>query len=95
MNHETFASITGTASVMAFAGFAVGLAYFVTLRRTVILFAAGRSWLWLSALTLGRIGAVTTFLALTARLGAAPLLATFAGFLLSRAVAFRAVRRDG
>ncbi len=77
------------------AGFVVGLLYFATVQRTAVLFAAGRGWLAPVALTVGRIGAAATFLALAARLGAAPLLAAFAGFLLARAVALRVARRPG
>ena len=77
------------------AGFVFGLAYFAAVQRTALLFAAGRGWLAPVALTVGRIGAAVLFLALAARLGAAPLLAGFAGFLLARAVALRAARRPG
>ena len=94
MIHETFASIAGLALAMAFTGFVFGLVYFVALHRTVALFAAGGGRLGPLALTLGRIGAVTILLTLAARLGATPLLATFLGFLLARAVALHAVRGD-
>ena len=77
------------------AGFVFGLAYFAAVQRTALLFAAGRGWLAPVALTVGRIGAAVLFLALAARLGAAPLLAGFAGFLLARAVALRVARRPG
>jgi hypothetical protein len=91
---ETLASISVLALAMAFAGFAFGLVYFVALHRTVTLFVAGGGWLGPSALTLGRIGAATIVLTLAARLGAVPLLTTFLGFLVARAVALHAVRRD-
>jgi hypothetical protein len=91
VTHETFSSIAGLALAMAFTGFAFGLVYFIVLHRTVTLFASGGGWLGPSALTLGRIGAVTILLALAARLGAAPLLATFLGFLSARAVVLRTV----
>jgi hypothetical protein len=94
MTHEIFFSTAGLALAMAFAGFAFGLVYFVALHRTVALFSAGGGWLGPSALTLGRIVAITIVLALAARLGAAALLATFFGFLAARAVALHAVRRD-
>lgn len=94
MTDETFVSAAGLALAMAFAGFAFGLIYFVALHRTVTLFSAGGGWLGPSALTLGRVVAITILLALAARLGAAALLATFLGFLASRAAALHAVRRD-
>jgi hypothetical protein len=78
---------------LALAGFVFGLAYFAALRRTAILFAARRGWLVPLALTLGRIGAAVVFLAFAAKMGAASLLAAFAGFLLARAVALRALGR--
>jgi N-ATPase, AtpR subunit len=94
VTHETFVSAAGLALAMTFAGFAAGLVYFIALHRTVALFSAGGSRLGPSALTLGRIVAITILLALAARLGAAPLIATFLGFLVARAVALHATRRD-
>lgn len=93
MTHETLTSIAVLALATAFMGFAFGLVYFAALRRTVALFAAGRGWLGPSALTLGRMGSAVALLAFIARLGAAPLLAAFLGFLLARALALHAVRR--
>lgn len=87
--------ISELAAMMAFAGIAFGLVYFAALRRTIALFTAGRGWLGLLAGTLGRIGAAVVFLAVAAKLGAAPLLAAFLGFLLARGVALRARRRAG
>lgn len=88
---QTCASVAGV-SAAAFAGFAFGVAYFIVLRRTVSLFAAGGGWLPLSALTLGRLVAVTVFFAFAARLGAAPLLAAFLALLLARAAVLRFFR---
>lgn len=88
MSCQSCASIVGT-STAAFAGFAFGVAYFIVLRRTVSLFTAGGGWLPLSALTLGRLVAVTVFFTFVARLGAAPLLAAFLAFLLARAAVLR------
>ncbi|MGO9544619.1 MAG: ATP synthase subunit I [Rhodomicrobium sp.] len=82
-------------TAMAFAGLVSGLLYFLALRRTAILFARGRGWLAPIALTLGRIAAAALLLALAAKLGAAPLLAAFAGFLLARAVALHVAGRLG
>jgi hypothetical protein len=76
-----------------FAGFSFGLAYFVVLRRTIDLYIAGRGRLVPSLLTLGRLAAVTLFLMITARNGVLPLLASFIGFLMARAVALRAARK--
>jgi N-ATPase, AtpR subunit len=81
--------------IMAIGGFAFGLFYFMSLKRSVTLFVGGKSWLGALALTLGRIGACVVFLYGAARLGAAPLLAAFAGFLTARALALRAERKAG
>jgi hypothetical protein len=78
---------------MACAGFGFGLLYFAALRRTVTLFAMGRGWFGPVAFTLSRIGAAVIFLVVAAKLGAAPLLAAFLGFLLARTVMLRAARR--
>lgn len=94
MIHQTFASLVGLASAMAFTGFAFGLVYFAALRQTAALIAAGGDRRRLSAFTIGRMGVVTILLTLAARLGATPLLATFLGFLVARGVALRAMRRD-
>ncbi len=80
-------------AAIGLAGFVFGLLYFAAVQRTAILFATGRGWLAPVALTAGRIAAAAAFLALAARIGAAALLATFAGFLLARVVALRAARR--
>lgn len=80
---------------MAVAGFAAGLAYFASLRRTATLLAAGRGWPGALSLTLARFAAAALFLAFAASLGAISLLAAFGGFLLARAVAVRAARRTG
>ena len=74
---------------VALAGFMSGLLYFAVLRRTAMLFASRSGWLLPAALTAVRIGAAAGLLALAAKLGAAPLLAAFAGFLLARTVALR------
>lgn len=92
MTYEAFALTAGIAFSMAFVGFAFGLAYFAALRQTAALFASGSGWLAPSALTVGRIGAITLVLTAAAKLGALPLLAAFLGFLLARAVALRLVR---
>ena len=77
----------------AFAGLMFGLAYFAALKRSVTLLVRSDSWLGPVALTLGRAGAAVGFLLIAAKLGAAPLLSGFAGFLVARALALRAKRR--
>jgi hypothetical protein len=83
------------AITMVAAGFGLGLTYFATLRRTVVIFASGRRWLGPLGLTLGRLGAAVLLLAAAAKLGAAALIAALCGFLLARTVALRAVARSG
>jgi len=95
MTHQTLASTLPIAIATAAVGFVFSLAYFALLRRTAILFTAGRGLILPAALTLGRLAAVTFILGVAAKLGAAPLLATFLGFLLARAVSLHAVNRGG
>jgi hypothetical protein len=45
-------------------------------------------------MTLGRVTAAGFLFAIAAKLGAAPLLAAFLGFLVARAAALRAARRE-
>ena len=88
MMQPAFAPSIATAGAF-FAGFVFGFAYFVVLRRTIDLYIAERGRLVPALLTLGRLAAVTLFLVITARNGALPLLASFIGFLMARAVALR------
>ena len=81
--------------LMAFAGLAFGLVYFAFLRRSVTLLVGGNGWFAPPALALGRIGAAAAFLFMAAKLGAAPLLSTFIGFLMARTLALRAESRSG
>lgn len=81
--------------MMAFAGLLFGLLYFAVLRRTVALFVGDHGWSRPLALTLGRVGASVAFLLVAAKLGAAPLLAAFIGFLIARALALHAERDAG
>ena len=83
----------GLPLILGFAGLIFGLVYFAALRRTVALFAEGRSRFSPLALTLGRVVAALIFLGVAAHLGAASLLAAFIGFLLARTIALRAERR--
>ena len=93
MTHAALIANPDLTILMAFAGFVFGLAYFATLKRSVALLSTGRGWFGPVALTLGRIGAAVGFLFIAAKLGAAPLLAAFLGFLLARTTALRAARR--
>jgi F1F0 ATPase subunit 2 len=82
-----------TATAMLAAGVVLGLLYFAALRWTVSLYGAGRSRVGPAILTLARLAGATVVLGLAARLGALPLLATFLGFLLARALSMRVARR--
>jgi hypothetical protein len=95
MTHETFASNAALGLTMTFAGFALGLAYFAVLRRTVSGFAAGNGRVFLSLLTLARYAAAAIFLIFAARHGALSLLLAFLGFLAARTVALPALRENG
>ena len=75
------------------AGFVFGLCYFAAVERTAVLLAARKGLLGPISLTLGRVAAVTLFLALAAKFGDASLLSAFFGFLLARMVALRKSRR--
>ena len=88
MTISAFAPGTAVAAALL-AGFAFGRAYFILLRRTVDLFAAGRGRLMPAVLTVGRLGASILFLAIAAKSGAFPLLVGFMGFLLARTAALR------
>ena len=93
MTHASFITHPELIVMIALAGFIFGLLYFAALKRSVALFVGGEGWFGPLVLTLGRIGAAAGFLMLAAKLGAAPLLAAFVGFLLARTVALRAVVR--
>lgn len=95
MTGALFSSTPLFYAAIGFGGFVFGLVYFAAIQRTATLFAAGSGWLAPAALTIARIISAVTLLALAAKLGAVPLLAAFAGFLLARAVALRAARRLG
>jgi hypothetical protein len=79
--------------LMAGIGLAFGSVYFSALRRAVTQFVGGKGWIGPLALTLGRIGAAVGLLLVATKLGAAPLLGTFIGFLMARALALRAGRK--
>jgi len=95
MTHNALTIDPEPTILMAVAGLAFGFGYFASLKRSVTMFVGGKGWLGPLALTLGRIGAAVGFLFVAAKLGAAPLLAAFIGFLMARALALRAERRAG
>jgi len=95
MTHNALFTDAALAILMALAGLALGLVYFASLKRSVTLFVGGKNWLAPLMLTLGRIGAAVALLYVAAKLGAAPLLTAFIGFLIARALALRAERRTG
>jgi hypothetical protein len=95
MTHSTLMTHPELTLMMAFTGLLLGLIYFATLKRSVNLFVGGKGWFGPLALTLGRIGAAAAFLFVAAKLGAAPLLAAFIGFLIARVLALRAEKRSG
>jgi F1-F0 ATPase (N-ATPase) AtpR subunit len=95
MNDGMLAMNWPLVAAMAVAGLALGLAYFAVLRRTAELLGTGGSRLRPLLLTLARIAVAALAFFFAARLGAAPLLAAFIGFLAARALALRRVRRSG
>jgi len=83
----------GLQLAMVFSGLLLGLAYFAALKHSVAQLLGGNGWLAPLALTLVRLSIAAGFLYAAVQLGAAPLLAGFAGFLVARALAVRAQRR--
>jgi hypothetical protein len=95
MTYTTVVSQSELIVLAAAAGLMFGLLYFAALKRSVTLFVGSDGWLGPLALTLGRVGAAAGFLFVAAKLGAAPLLTAFLGFLMARAGVLRAERRAG
>jgi hypothetical protein len=93
MTYSTLITQSELIVITTFAGLALGTLYFAALKRSVTLFVGHKGWLGALTLALGRIGAAVGFLLIGAKLGAAPLLSGFAGFLM--ALALRAERRAG
>ena len=93
MMQQIPASTMILAAAMIIAGFVFSLGYFHVMQQSVARFAAGRGWGVPAALTLGRLIAVTLFLAAAAKLGAAALIAAFAGFLAARAISLHKAKR--
>jgi hypothetical protein len=92
MTHGALFAHPQLAVAMAVAGLIFGLFYFALLHCSVILFAAGHGWIRPIGLTIIRIGGAVAFLFGAAKLGAAPLLAAFIGFLIARVLALRVGR---
>ena len=95
MTHSALIAHPALIIMMANAGCLFGWHYFAMLKRSVTLFVNGKGRRGLLALTLGRMGVAAAFLFVAAKLGFAPLLAAFTGFLLARALALHAARRTG
>ncbi|HTV31812.1 MAG TPA: ATP synthase subunit I [Methylocella sp.] len=95
MTHSVLIAHLELTALMTIAGLMFGRHYFVMLKRSVTLFVGGAGCLGPLAMTLGRIAAAAAFLFGAAKLGAAPLLAAFIGFLIARALALRAERKAG
>ena len=92
MTHNPLIIAPALTVLMAITGLAFGLVYFATLKRSVTLFATGRGWLGPLMITAGRIGPAVAFIFVAAKLGAAPLLAAFVGFLQARSITRQAAR---
>ena len=95
MTHNALSIDPELTILMAVAGIAFGLIYFAAINRSVAQLVGGRGWFGPLALTLGRIAAAIAFFYVAVKLGAAPLLASFVGFLIARALALRVERRIG
>jgi F1F0 ATPase subunit 2 len=91
--HQTLASLWPTAPLLATAGFVLGMAYFASLRRGVLLAVERHAWLGYLLSALIRIAAAALFFTFAVRWGAPALLAAFGGFLAARYLAVRAARR--
>jgi hypothetical protein len=93
MNLDIGLSSSLPALLMAFGGLAFGVVYFLILRRTTDLLAAGRGWAGPAGLTMVRIAGAAALFIFAARLGALPLLGGFSGFLAARMIVMRSARR--
>ena len=94
MSPHTLRATLLLGAALAAAGVLLGRCYFRMLRFAVERYASGRSSAPQAAvLALGRILCATALFAAAARLGALPLLAAFAGFLVARTAALRAARK--
>lgn len=93
MTADALALMLALAALWGSAGFGLGLLYFMTLRRSVDLYAEHGSRLVPAILTLGRFAAAAGFLGVAASYGVLPLLTGFFGFLLARSATLRAAMR--
>ena len=91
--HGSLASPRPTVLLLGIAGFAMGLAYFASLRRGVQLSIVSHAWLQYMLWALARTAAAALFFTFAMRWGAPALLAAFAGFLIARQLAVRGARR--
>lgn len=93
MPHQTLARLWPAVPLLAAAGFVLGKGYFGSLRRSVRLLVAQSAWSTSILLALARIAAAAVFFTFAVRWGVPAFLAAFAGFLVARQLAVRAVRR--
>lgn len=91
--HGAMASFRYAIPLLAAAGFAVGVAYFASLRRGVHLAVVSKAWVPYVLWALTRIIAVSLLFMFAARWGVLPLLAAFGGFLVARQLAVRGAGR--
>lgn len=91
--HDVVAGLRPAVLLLAVAGFALGVAYFASLRRGVHLSIARHAWLPYMLRAFVRIAAAASFFTFAARWGLPALLAAFAGFLAARTLALRGARR--
>lgn len=93
ITHPTLAGLWPAAPLLATAGFALGAAYFASLRRSVRLSLERDLWRRYVPPAIIRIAAAALFFSLAVRWGLPALLAAFAGFLAARYLALRSARR--
>ncbi len=92
MTGPAFPDIAAMAA-LAIAGLAFGLVYFRAVALTAGRILSGAGPAGTVALVAGRLAGAAMLFALAAWLGAGPLVAAFAGFLVARAVTMRRARR--
>ena len=91
--HDAILGLRPAVLLVAVAGFALGIAYFASLRRDVHLSVARHAWLRYIVWALMRIAAAALFFTFAARWGLPALIAAFAGFLAARTLALHRARR--
>lgn len=90
--HDVISGVWPAVLLLAIGGFALGLAYFASLRRGLHLSIARQACLPYMVWALVRIAAAALFFTVAVRWGAPALLAAFGGFLAARALALRGAR---